>query len=257
MVIVYDYLGVCYVEVVGVDLILVGDSLGNVVLGYDFIVLVMFVDMIYYGKVVWWGVLNIFLVVDLLFGIYYVGVIDVMWYVVWVIQEMGVDVVKMEGFIFEVFDVVWVFLCNGVLVMGYVGLMLQIVVVQGGLCVQGKDDDSVCCILEGVVVLQEVGVFVVVFEVIFVWFVCLIFEWLSVVIIGIGVGVYCDGQVFVYYDLLGFYEGEEKKIVKCYVDLGCEVCEVIVYYVVEVCVCEFFSKDNSFVMKDEVFDKLY
>lgn len=146
---------------------------------------------------------------------------------------------------------------NGVPVMGHVGLMPQTAAAQGGLRVQGKDDDSARRTLEGAVALQEAGAFAVVLEAIPARLARLISERLSVATIGIGAGVHCDGQVLVYHDLLGLYEGEEKKIAKRYADLGREAREAIAHYAAEVRAREFPSKDNSFVMKDEVLDKLY
>ncbi|MHA0035684.1 3-methyl-2-oxobutanoate hydroxymethyltransferase [Deinococcus sp. PESE-13] len=257
MVTAYDYPGARHAEAAGVDLILVGDSLGNVVLGYDSTAPVTLADMIHHGKAVRRGAPNTFLVVDLPFGTYQTGVTDAMRHAVRVIQETGADAVKMEGSTPEVLEVVRVLSRNGVPVMGHVGLMPQTAAAQGGLRVQGKDDDSARRTLEGALALQEAGAFAVVLEAIPARLARLISERLSVATIGIGAGVHCDGQVLVYHDLLGLYEGEEKKIAKRYADLGREAREAIAHYAAEVRAREFPSKDNSFVMKDEVLDKLY
>ena len=257
MVTAYDYPGARHAEAAGVDLILVGDSLGNVVLGYDSTAPVTLADMIHHGKAVRRGAPNTFLVVDLPFGTYHTGVTDAMRHAVRVIQETGADAVKMEGSTPEVLEVVRVLSRNGVPVMGHVGLMPQTAAAQGGLRVQGKDDDSARRTLGGAVALQEAGAFAVVLEAIPARLARLISERLSVATIGIGAGVHCDGQVLVYHDLLGLYEGEEKKIAKRYADLGREAREAIAHYAAEVRAREFPSKDNSFVMKDEVLDKLY
>ena len=257
MVTAYDYPGARHAEAAGVDLILVGDSLGNVVLGYDSTAPVTLADMIHHGKAVRRGAPNTFLVVDLPFGTYHTGVTDAMRHAVRVIQETGADAVKMEGSTPEVLDVVRVLSRNGIPVMGHVGLMPQTAAAQGGLRVQGKDDDSARRTLEGALALQEAGAFAVVLEAIPARLARLISERLDIATIGIGAGVHCDGQVLVYHDLLGLYEGEEKKIAKRYADLGRESREAIARYAAEVRAREFPSKDHSFVMKDEVLDKLY
>lgn len=257
MVTAYDHPGARHAEAAGVDLILVGDSLGNVVLGYDSTAPVTLGDMIHHGKAARRGAPNTFLVVDLPFGTYHTGVTDAMRSAVRVIQDTGADAVKMEGSTPEVLDVVRVLSRNGVPVMGHVGLMPQTAAAQGGLRVQGKDDDSARRTLEGALALQEAGAFAVVLEAIPARLARLISERLDIATIGIGAGVHCDGQVLVYHDLLGLYEGEEKKIAKRYADLGRESREAIARYAAEVRAREFPSKEHSFVMKDEVLDKLY
>ena len=257
MVTAYDYPGGKIAEGAGVDLILVGDSLGNVVLGYDSTAPVTLGDMIHHGKAVRRGAPNTFLVVDLPFGTYHMGVSDAMRSAVRVVQETGADAVKMEGSTPEVLEVVRVLTRNGIPVMGHVGLMPQTAVAQGGLRVQGKDDDSARRTLEGALALAEAGAFSVVLEAIPARLARLITERLPVPTIGIGAGVHCDGQVLVVHDLLGIYEGEDKKIAKRYAELGRQAREALGAYAQEVRTRTFPTKDNSFVMKDDVLDKLY
>lgn len=257
MVTAYDYPGGKIAEGAGVDLILVGDSLGNVVLGYDSTASVTLDDMIHHGRAVRRGAPNTFLVVDLPFGTYHTGVSGAMRSAVRVIQETGADAVKMEGSTPEVLEVVRVLTRNGIPVMGHVGLMPQTAVAQGGLRVQGKDDDSARRTLEGALALAEAGAFSVVLEAIPARLARLITERLPVPTIGIGAGVHCDGQVLVVHDLLGIYEGEDKKIAKRYAELGRQAREAIEAYAQEVRTRAFPTKDNSFVMKDDVLDKLY
>lgn len=257
MVTAYDYPGGKIAEGAGVDLILVGDSLGNVVLGYDSTAPVTLGDMIHHGKAVRRGAPNTFLVVDLPFGTYHTGVSDAMRSAVRVVQETGADAVKMEGSTPEVLEVVRVLARNGIPVMGHVGLMPQTAVAQGGLRVQGKDDDSARRTLEGALALADAGAFSVVLEAIPARLAKLITERLPVPTIGIGAGVHCDGQVLVAHDLLGIYEGEDKKIAKRYAELGRQAREAIEAYAQEVRTRAFPTKDNGFVMKDDVLDKLY
>lgn len=257
MVTAYDFPGARQAQGAGVDLILVGDSLGNVVLGYDSTAPVTLSDIIHHARAVRRGAPDTFLVVDLPFGTYHTGVTDAMRHAVRVIQETGADALKMEGATPEVLDVVRVLTRNGIPVMGHVGLMPQTATAQGGLRVQGKDDESARRTLEGALALQEAGAFAVVLEAIPARLARLITERLDVATIGIGAGVHCDGQVLVYHDLLGLYEGDEKKIAKRYAELGRQAREALQTYAAEVRAREFPTKEQSFVMKDEVLDKLY
>lgn len=257
MVTAYDFPGARQAQAAGVDLILVGDSLGNVVLGYDSTAPVTLDDIIHHARAARRGAPETFLVVDLPFGTYQTGVTDAMRHAVRVIQETGADALKMEGATPEVLEVVRVLTRNGIPVMGHVGLMPQTATAQGGLRVQGKDDDSARRTLEGALALQEAGAFSVVLEAIPARLARLITERLDVATIGIGAGVHCDGQVLVYHDLLGLYEGDEKKIAKRYAELGRQAREALETYAAEVRAREFPTKDQSFVMKDEVLDKLY
>lgn len=257
MVTAYDFPGARQAQAAGVDLILVGDSLGNVVLGYDSTAPVTLGDIIHHARAVRRGAPDTFLVVDLPFGTYHTGVTDAMRHAVRVVQETGADALKMEGATPEVLDVVRVLTRNGIPVMGHVGLMPQTATAQGGLRVQGKDDESARRTLEGALALQEAGAFAVVLEAIPARLARLITERLDVATIGIGAGVHCDGQVLVYHDLLGLYEGDEKKIAKRYAELGRQAREALQTYAAEVRAREFPTKDQSFVMKDEVLDKLY
>ncbi|MBB5233845.1 3-methyl-2-oxobutanoate hydroxymethyltransferase [Deinococcus budaensis] len=257
MVTAYDYPGARHAEAAGVDLILVGDSLGNVVLGYDSTAPVTLADMIHHGRAVRRGAKDTFLVVDLPFGTYHTGTHDAMRAAVRVIQETGADAVKMEGASPEILEVVGTLTRNGVPVMGHVGLTPQTATAQGGLKVQGKDDEGARRILDGALALEQAGAFAVVLETVPARLARLVSERLGVPTIGIGAGVHCDGQVLVTHDLLGVYEGEEKKIAKRYAEVGRTSREAIEAYAREVRAREFPRKDNSFVMKDEVLDKLY
>lgn len=257
MVTAYDYPGGKHAEAASVDLILVGDSLGNVVLGYDSTAPVTLSDMIHHARAVRRGAPNTFLVVDMPFGTYHTGVTDAMRNAIKIIQDTGADAVKMEGATTEILQVVDTLTRNGVPVMGHVGLMPQTATAQGGLKAQGKDDESARRTLEGAVALEQAGAFAVVLEAIPMRLAGLITERLSIPTIGIGAGVLCDGQVLVTHDLLGIYEGEHKKIAKRYAEVGQLSREALSQYAAEVRSREFPTKENSFVMKDDVLDKLY
>ncbi|MFC3832106.1 MULTISPECIES: 3-methyl-2-oxobutanoate hydroxymethyltransferase [Deinococcus] len=257
MVTAYDYPGGRHAQAAGVDLILVGDSLGNVVLGYDSTAPVTLGDMIHHARAVRRGAPDTFMVVDLPFGTYHTGTQDAMRAAVKVIQETGADAVKMEGATTEILQVVDNLTRNGIPVMGHVGLMPQTATAQGGLRVQGKDDDTARRTLEGAVALEAAGAFAVVLEAIPARLAKLISDRLHVPTIGIGAGVNCDGQVLVTHDLLGVYEGEDKKIARRYAEIGKLSREAIEQYAADVRARAFPTRENSFVMKDDVLDKLY
>ena len=163
----------------------------------------------------------------------------------------------MEGATTEILQVVDTLTRNGIPVMGHVGLMPQTATAQGGLKVQGKDDDSARLTLDGALSLERAGAFSIVLEAIPARLARLISEKLAIPTIGIGAGVGCDGQVLVTHDLLGVYEGEEKKIAKRYAEVGKVAREAIEQYAAEVRGRQFPARENSFVMKDDVLDKLY
>lgn len=257
MVTAYDYPGGVTAQAAGVDLILVGDSLGNVVLGYDSTALVTLDDMVHHARAVRRGAPETFLVVDLPFGTYHTGVTDAMRNAVRLIQQAQADAVKLEGDSPEILEVIGNLTRNGVPVMAHVGLTPQTATALGGLKVQGKDDASARRILEGALACQAAGAFAVVLETVPARLARLISERLTIPTIGIGAGVHCDGQVLVWHDLLGVFEEGPKKISKRYAELGATAREALGAYAAEVRGRAFPTKDNSFIMKDEVLDKLY
>lgn len=257
MITAYDYPGGIQAQGAGVDMILVGDSLGNVVLGYDSTAPVTLNDMIHHAKAVRRGAPDTFMVVDLPFGTYHTGATDAMKNAVRVVQETGADAVKMEGSTPEILDVIQTLTRNGIPVMGHVGLLPQTATAQGGLRVQGKDDESARLALEGALALEKAGAFSVVLEAIPARLAKLITKQLTVPSIGIGAGVECNGQVLVYHDVLGVYERDHKKMARRYAEIGQLSREAITKFAEEVRQREFPGKENSFVMKNEVLDKLY
>lgn len=257
MVTAYDYPGGRTAQAAGVDLILVGDSLGNVVLGYDSTALVTLDDMVHHARAVRRGAPDTFLVVDLPFGTYHTGTTDAMRNAVRLIQQASADAVKLEGDSPEILEVIGNLTRNGVPVMAHVGLTPQTATALGGLKVQGKDDASARRILDGALACEAAGAFAIVLETVPARLARLISERLTIPTIGIGAGVHCDGQVLVWHDLLGVYEEGPKKISKRYAELGVAGREALEAFAGEVRGRTFPAKENSFIMKDEVLDKLY
>ena len=256
MVTAYDYPGAQQAERAGMDIILVGDSLGNVVLGYDSTAPVTLSDIIHHTRAVRRGAPDTFLIADLPFGTYHTGVQDAMRAAVKVIQDTGADAVKVEGASPEVLEVIMVLTRNGIPVMGHVGLTPQTEVSLGGRKVQGRDEAGAQRILEEAQAVERAGAFAVVLEVIPARLSRVITERLEIPTIGIGAGPYCSGQVLVYHDVLGLSD-HEKKIARRYAELGQLATEALRAYAEDVRGGTFPAKENSFIIKDEVLDKLY
>ncbi|ADV66622.1 3-methyl-2-oxobutanoate hydroxymethyltransferase [Deinococcus maricopensis] len=256
MVTAYDYAGAQQAARAGVDLILVGDSLGNMVQGHPSTTPVRLEHVIYHTEIVRRGAPDTFLIADLPFGTYTTGLQDGLRHTVRLMQESGADAVKLEGATPEVLDLTRVLARNGIPVMGHVGLLPQTAVNQGGLKVQGRDEDGARAVLDGALALQEAGAFAVVLEAIPARLARLVTERLSVPTIGIGAGLHCRGQVLVYHDILGIFEGD-KKIAKRYAELGAQATAALGEYAREVRERAFPTRENSFVIKDDVLDKLY
>ncbi len=256
MVTAYDFPSAQQAERAGIDLILVGDSLGNVVLGYDSTAPVTLSDVIHHTRAVRRGAPETFLVADLPFGTYHTGLQDAMRAAIKIIQETGADAVKLEGASPEVLEVIRVLSRNGIPVMAHVGLTPQTEISLGGRKVQGRDEAGAQRILEAAQAVAAAGAFAVVLEVIPARLSRLITDRLEIPTIGIGAGPYCGGQVLVYHDVLGVYDGE-KKIAKRYAELGQLATEALKSYAAEVRGKAFPTKENSFIIKDEVLDKLY
>ncbi|TSA86784.1 3-methyl-2-oxobutanoate hydroxymethyltransferase [Deinococcus detaillensis] len=256
MVTAYDYPGAQQAERAGMDLILVGDSLGNVVLGYDSTAPVTLSDIIHHARAVRRGAPETFLVADLPFGTYHTSLQDTMRAAIKVIQETGADAIKVEGASPEVLEAITVLSRNGIPVMGHVGLTPQTEVSLGGRKVQGRDEVGAQKIVQAALAVEAAGAFAVVLEVIPARLARLITEKLSIPTIGIGAGPYCKGQVLVYHDVLGVYDNE-KKIAKRYAELGQLATEALKQYAADVREKNFPTKENSFIIKDEVLDHLY
>jgi 3-methyl-2-oxobutanoate hydroxymethyltransferase len=252
----YDYAGGLQCESAGVDIILVGDSLGMTVLGYDSTMQVTVADMIHHTKAVRRGAPSSFIVVDMPFGSFQTGTPDALRAAVRLIKETGADAVKLEGGT-AVLEIVQHLTQHNIPVMGHVGLTPQTATALGGFKVQGKDETSAKMILEGAKALEQAGAFSVVLEAIPHKLGRLISESLNIPTIGIGAGNACDGQVLVYHDVLGIYDRFKPKFVKQYAELGRLSVEALVQFAEEVRSSAFPTLEHSFSMSDDVLKRLY
>lgn len=229
----------------GVDILLVGDSLGMVVLGYDSTVPVTMEDMLHHCSAVRRGAPDGFVVGDMPFGSYQVGREHGVANAVRFYKEAGADAVKLEGGE-EVCETVSAVVRAGVPVMGHIGLTPQTAGQSGGFTVQGKDEDSARRLLHEARALEQAGAFAIVLECIPAGLAEVISQSLSIATIGIGAGSSCDGQVLVSHDLLGMFARFVPRFVKQYADLAPLIEQAVTAYVKEVGDGSFPDKSHSF-----------
>lgn len=222
MVTAYDYPSARIAQDAGVDIILVGDSLGNTVLGYENTIPVTMDEMIIHTRAVRRGAEKTFIVGDMPFMSYQTGIEDALKNAGRFMKEAGTNAVKLEGGE-EVTEIVHKLVQFGIPVMGHIGFTPQSVHEIGGYKVQGKDNASRERLLKGAKALEEAGAFAIVLEMVTDEVTKEITEMISIPTIGIGSGPHCDGQVLVWHDLLGMNPDFRPKFAKAYANLY-EIC---------------------------------
>ncbi|MSQ37425.1 MAG: 3-methyl-2-oxobutanoate hydroxymethyltransferase [Chloroflexi bacterium] len=245
----YDAAFARLVDAAGIDSILVGDSLGMVVLGHATTVPVTMDDMVSHCAAVARGASRPLLVGDLPFGSYQAGVADAMRNAIRLLKEGGMDAVKLEGGR-EVAETVRTLTANGIAVMAHVGLTPQRVAQLGGYKVQAKTGRAAQRLLEDALALEEAGAFAIVLEAVPAQVAALVTERLAIPTIGIGAGVRCDGQVLVLHDALGLYGSFAPKFAKRYADLGPVIVGALRDYDREVREGTFPDEAHSFAMSE-------
>lgn len=251
----YDYTTASIVNESETEVILVGDSLGMVMLGYKSTTGVTLDNMIQYGKTVVNGAPNTFVVIDMPFGSYNVSAEQAIMNVNRVIKETGCDCVKIEGGV-EMVDTISAIVKSGTAVMGHVGLTPQTATLLGGYKVQGGTTESAKKILEDVIALEKAGVFSIVVECVPSTVAKILTESVKVPIMGIGAGPYVDCQVLVTQDLLGMYNDFKPKFVKQFAQIRKGMVEGLNEFHHETLSGEFPTKEYSF-NKEVILDKLY
>ncbi len=252
----YDYSTAGLVDQAGLDMILVGDSLGMVVLGYENTLAVTMDDMVHHTRAVVRGTKNAMVVADMPFLSYHVSTKEAVRNAGRFIQEGGAQAVKLEGGVERV-EAVKAILDAQIPVMGHIGLTPQSVNQFGGFKVQGKDLETARKLLRDAQALDKAGVFSMVLECVPSALAKKITEEVSVPTIGIGAGPDCDGQVLVINDMLGMFSGFVPKFVKKYVDLQPLIMEALKAYKKEVEEGSFPGPEHGFTISDDVIDKLY
>jgi 3-methyl-2-oxobutanoate hydroxymethyltransferase len=256
MVTAYDHPSACLVEASGIEMILVGDSLGMAVLGYDTTLPVTMEDMIYHTKAVTRGARQTLVVADMPFLSYHRSLEEAIANAGRLIQEAGAQAVKLEGGQ-ERCELIKALTGAGIPVLAHIGLTPQSVHQLGGYKVQGKDAEQAKKLMEDAIALEQAGAFGVVLECVPAPLATAISQSLDIPTIGIGAGAGCDGQVLVWHDLLGITTGMKPRFVKQYANLHEEILRALKAYKAEVTEGQFPSEEHTFSMDPENIPKLY
>lgn len=257
MITAYDYPSAQLAEAAGADMLLVGDSLGNVVQGRETTLTVTLEHIVYHTEMVSRAVRVPFVVADMPFATYHGSIDSTIARVSRIMQEGGAKAVKLEGGR-EIVPAVQAVVGAGVPVVGHLGLTPQSVHVLGGYKVQGKMTSAAAKLLDDALRLEEAGAFAVVLELMTDELAAMITEKLSIPTIGIGSGVRCDGQVLVFHDILQYSAHPmQKKFVKNYANVGEVIRNALGEYVKEVKSRSFPADENTFYMEERMAQQLY
>ena len=251
MVTAYDYSTARIIDETGIPLILVGDSLGMVVLGYESTIPVTMEDMLHHTKAVVRGTSKALVVGDLPFMTYHVSAEDALRNAGRLIQEAGAQAVKLEGGT-TVVDKVRKIVDAGIPVMGHIGLTPQSINQLGGHKIQGKTPEAAKRLLEDAIALDKAGAFAVVLETVPAPLASLITKKISIPTIGIGAGAGCDGQVQVINDILGSFTDFVPKHAKQYAKVASVMADAIAQYHSEVKSGKFPTEAQSFPLDESV-----
>ena len=257
MITAYDVAMARNVNEAGVDMILVGDSVGNVMLGYNSTVPVTMDEMIHHTKAVMCGNKTALVVGDMPFMSYQASITDGMYNAARFLKETGCNAVKLEGGS-EVCELVQKLTTAGIPVVAHIGLTPQSVNQLGGFKVQGKDVGAAQKLIDDAKALEAAGAFACVLECVPAALASKITKELTTMAtIGIGAGNGCDGQVLVCNDLLGISNGFCPKFVKKYADLHSITVDAVKSYINEVKDRSFPAPEHTFKIEDSVLEKLY
>jgi 3-methyl-2-oxobutanoate hydroxymethyltransferase len=251
----YDFPSARLVDAAGADMILVGDTLGMVVLGYDTTVPVTMEDMLHHVKAVVRGSEHALVVGDMPFMSYQTGPQDALVNAARFLKEGGAHAVKLEGGV-TVADSVRAIVDAGIPVMGHIGLTPQSVHQFGGWKVQGKTPQAAIRLMNDAMALERAGAFAVVLELVPTALARLITMRLRIPTIGIGAGAYCDGQVQVFHDLIGMFEGFVPKHTKQYAQAGELIRSALTSYADDVRSGAFPTDEQSFTMDERALTEL-
>ena len=252
----YDYTTAKLLDESGVDSILVGDSLGMVVLGYDDTLSVTMEDMIHHSAAVARGAKNALVITDMPFMSYQTSVYDAVVNAGRLVKEGGAQAVKLEGGI-EFCEHIKAIVKASIPVCAHIGLTPQSINAFGGFKVQGKGKEEAQRLLDEARAVEEAGAFAVVLECVPAKLAKKISESISIPTIGIGAGAGCDGQVIVYQDMLAMYSDFKPKFVKQYEQIGSVMKDAFKQYISEVKSGAFPSEEHTFKIDDDIIENLY
>ena len=255
MITAYDYTTACLLDEAGVDSLLVGDSLGMVMLGYENTLRVTMDEMIHHTKTVARGRKNALLIGDMPFLSYHVSMEETVKNAGRFIQEGMSEAVKLEGGR-DVTDKIKAIVKAQIPVLGHLGLTPQSVNAFGGFKLQGKDIDSASRIIEDALLLQDAGAFGIVLECVPDALAELISKKLEIPTIGIGAGAGCDGQVLVIQDLMGMFRKMRPKFVKAFTEGGDTMVAAAKAYIEEMQSGAFPAPEHCFTMNKDVLAEL-
>ncbi len=251
----YDYVTARLIDEAGIPMILVGDTLGMVVLGYETTIPVTMEEMLHHTKAVVRGTGKALIVGDMPFMTYHISTEQALRNAARFIQEAGTQAIKLEGGV-TVADKVKKIVECGIPVMGHIGLTPQSINQFGGHKIQGKTPEVAKKMLNDAVALEQAGVFAIVLETVPAALAAFITKKISVPSIGIGAGIGCDGQVQVVNDILGSYTGYIPKHAKQYAKLIDVMSNTFSQYLEEVKSGKFPTEENSFPMDETILDEL-
>ncbi|MCR5201954.1 MAG: 3-methyl-2-oxobutanoate hydroxymethyltransferase [Lachnospiraceae bacterium] len=247
----YDYSTAKLMDEAGVDSILVGDSLGNVMLGYEDTISVTMEDMIHHCSAVARGAKNTLIVCDMPFMSYQTGEYDALVNAGRLMKEGRANAVKLEGGV-EVAPIIKKIVEAGIPVCAHIGLTPQAINAMGGYKVQGKSSEAAKKLVEDALAVQEAGAFAVVLECVPADLATFITEKLSITTIGIGAGNGCDGQVLVYADMLSMFSDYRPKFVKQFANVGEEMKKGFKGYIDAVKAAAYPEKEHTYKIDEEV-----
>jgi 3-methyl-2-oxobutanoate hydroxymethyltransferase len=251
----YDYPLASLIDRAGMDMILVGDSVANVVLGLDSTTQVGMTEMIHHAKAVTRAVKEALVIGDMPYESYQINPKESLKNAVRFIEEAKCDAVKLEWFE-QCPEATESIIKAGIAVMGHIGLTPQTADKLGGFKVQGKDAEAAKRLIAQAISLEKLGCFSIVLECVPDKIAGIITKTLKIPTIGIGAGVNCDGQVLVTHDMLGLFERYTPKFVKKYVNLSSLISQALESYKNEVIQGKFPTKEHSFTIKEEELEKL-
>ena len=250
MVTAYDYPSGSLADAAGVDIVLVGDSAAMTVLGYESTVPATMDEMVMLTRAAVRGAKRPLVVADMPFGSFQISDEEAVRSAVRFVKEAGADAVKVEGAGLTVSRVL-ALVGAGIPVMGHVGLTPQSATMLGGFRAQGRTSARARQLLDDARTLEQAGCFSLVLEAVPAPVTARITEGLTIPTIGIGSGRDCDGQVLVYHDLLGLYQGREPRFVKRYAELATEIQDAIERYAADVRSGAFPGDEHTYSIPDE------
>ncbi len=255
MITAYSYPQGLIVDQAGIDIILVGDSLGMVELGYKDTVPVTMEEMLHHTKAVVRAVKRAHVVGDMPFMSYNISIEQAITNAGILYKDGGADSVKLEGGQ-EMAKVVEAIVKAGIPVFGHIGLTPQTANLLGGFKVQGKSIDKAKKVVEDAIALEEAGAFALILEAIPKQLAAIITEKVSIPTVGIGGGINCDGQVLVLHDMVGLFKRFTPKFVKVYADVYSIQLNAVKEFIDDVRSEKFPGDEHSFNMKEEVVEEL-